>query len=52
MHTSNKDMYNRLKKQGLIHNYLLRYYDELHTQSKEWLAETTAETLTNWEAAQ
>ena len=52
MHISNMEMYKRLKKQGLIHNFLLRYYDELHTQSKEWLAETTAETLTNWEAAQ
>ena len=52
MHISNKEMYKRLKKQGLIYNLLLRYYDELHTQSKEWLAETTAETQTNWEAAQ
>ena len=45
-----QNMYMRLKKQGLIHNFLLPYYDELHTQSAEWLAETTVETLKNWEA--
>lgn len=47
-----QNMYMRLKKQGLIHNFLLPYYDELHTQSAEWLAETTVETLKNWEEAQ
>lgn len=47
-----QNMYMRLKKQGLIHNFLLSYYDELHTQSAEWLAETTVETLKNWEEAQ
>ena len=47
-----KDMYSRLKKQGLIHNFLLPYYEELHTQSSDWLADTTVETLKNWEAAQ
>ena len=46
-----QNMYMRLKKQGLIHNFLLPYYDELHTQSAEWLAETTVETLKNWEEA-
>lgn len=52
MHVSPKDMYGRLKKQGLIHNFLLPYYEELHTQSSDWLADTTVETLKNWEAAQ
>lgn len=46
-----QNMYMLLKKQGLIHNFLLPYYDELHTQSAEWLAETTVETLKNWEEA-
>lgn len=52
MKLSPQNMYMRLKKQGLIHNFLLPYYDELHTQSAEWLAETTVETLKNWEEAQ
>lgn len=46
-----REMYGRLKKQGLIHNFLLPYYEELHTQSSDWLADTTVETLKNWEAA-
>lgn len=45
------DMYARLKKQGLIHNFLLPYYEQLHTQGADWLAETTVETLKNWEAS-
>lgn len=52
MHISSAEMYRRLKAQGLIHNFLLPYYEELHTQSAEWLGETTVETLKNWEAAQ
>lgn len=45
-------LYARLKKQGLVHNFLLPYYEELHTQSADWVAETTVEALKNWEAAQ
>lgn len=52
MNISPKEMYNRLKKQGIVHNFLLPYYEELHTQSADWLADTTVETLKNWEAAQ
>ena len=51
MNLSGSEMYERLKKQNLVHGYLLKYYEELHTQSKEWLAETTVEALNNWEAA-
>ena len=52
MNISPKEMYSRLKSQGLVHNFLLPYYDELHTQGLDWLANTTVETLKNWEAAQ
>lgn len=52
LNISSQDMYNRLKKQGLVHNFLLPYYEELHTQSLDWVADTTVETLKNWEAAQ
>lgn len=52
LNVSPKDMYMRLKKQGLIHNFLLPYYEELHTQSSDWVAQTTVETLKNWEDAQ
>ncbi len=50
LNISNAEMYQRLKAQGLIHDYLLRYYDELHSQSREWLTDTIVETLKNWEA--
>ena len=43
-------MFNRLQKQGLIHNRLFRRYEELHTQSLDWVAEDISETLLNWEA--
>lgn len=52
MNISPKEMYSRLKSQGLVHNFLLPYYDELHTQGLDWLANTTVEALKNWEAAQ
>ena len=37
-------------KQGLIHNRLFKRYEELHTQSLDWVAEDICETLLNWEA--
>ena len=49
MNVPSSEMYSRLKKQGLIHNFLLPYYDELHAQSSDWVAATTVETLKNWE---
>ena len=46
---SGKNMYDRLKLQGLIHKRLFRYYDQLHTQSLEWVVDDIIETLNNWE---
>jgi len=48
-HTSGKTMHHRLKAQGLIHKRLLGHYDILHTQSLDWVADDTLETLKNWE---
>lgn len=45
-----KIMFDRLQKQGLIHNRLFKRYEELHTQSLDWVAEDICETLLNWEA--
>ena len=47
---SGKEMHDRLSKQGLIHNRLIKRYDDLHTQSIEWVADDICETLLNWEA--
>lgn len=43
-------MHDRLKAQGLISNYLLAGYEPLHTQSFEYVADSTVEALLNWEA--
>ena len=48
-HLSGEEMYRRLRKQGLIHNRLFRHYELLHTQSIDWVADDTIETLLNWE---
>ena len=47
---SNKEMQDRLRKQGLIRNRLFKRYDTLHTQSLDWVADDISETLLNWEA--
>lgn len=45
-----REMHDRLEKQGLIHNRLIRHYETLHTQSLMYVAEDISETLLNWEA--
>ena len=47
--TSGKTMHHRLKAQDLIHQRLFSHYDILHTQSLDWVADDTLETLNNWE---
>lgn len=51
LNISGSEMYQRLKAQGLVGNFLLPFYDELHSQSLEWLTNTTIKTLKNWEEA-
>ncbi len=47
---SGKEMHDRLQKQGLIHRRLIKRYNELHTQSLDWVADDISETLLNLEA--
>lgn len=47
---SGKEMYDRLHRQGLIHRRLIKRYEDLHTQSLDWVADDICETLLNWEA--
>ena len=44
-----QSMHDRLKAQGLIHKRLFRRYDQLHTQSLDWVVDDTLVTLNNWE---
>lgn len=46
---SGSEMYQRLRKQDLIRQRLLRHYELLHTQSLEWVADDVITTLENWE---
>lgn len=46
---SGREMYERLNRQGLIHNRLLAEYEMLHTQGENWVIADTVETLKNWE---
>ena len=50
MRVSGRTMHDRLKAQNLIHDRLLARYDDLHTQSLDWVADDTVATLKNWEA--
>ena len=45
------EMYRRLKQQGLVHNRLFGHYEQLHTQSQQYVADDIVETLLNWEVA-
>lgn len=46
---SYKEIYERMNKIGMLENYILPYYDVLHTQSREYVTEDMIECLTNWE---
>lgn len=43
------EVYERMKKVELIDNYILKHYDTLHTESREYLSEDVIECLNNWE---
>ena len=44
------DVYQRMKRVGLIEKYIIPHYETLHTESRENLAEGLVECLNNWEA--
>lgn len=49
MEISPLQLIQRLEKQGLIENRLLKFYDTLHTQSADYVADDVIETLLNYE---
>ena len=43
------DVYRRMEKVGLIHDYIIACYDTLHTESRENVTKDIIETLVFWE---
>lgn len=52
LNVSYKEIFTRMKKVGMIENYIFKNYETLHTQSREYIAEDMVECLKNWEARQ
>ena len=52
LNTSYTDVYQRMKRVGLIERYIIPHYDTLHTESRENIAQGIAECLKEWESRQ
>ena len=44
-----KEIFQRMERVGMIDNYIIPNYDPLHSESREVLAQSSAECLDNWE---
>jgi REP element-mobilizing transposase RayT len=49
LNVSYKEVYQRMKKVGIIENYIIPHYEALHSESRENIAEGIVECLNNWE---
>lgn len=49
MNITSKELTQRLEEQGLIDSRLIKFYDTLHTQSANYVADDIIETLLNYE---
>ena len=52
LNTSYKEVYQRMKRVGLIERYIIPNYETLHSESRENIAEGMAECLKEWEGRQ
>lgn len=50
LNISTNELVERLQRQDLIEGRILKYYETLHTQSAEYVADDIIETLQNMEA--
>ena len=50
MGISTAELTSRLHKQGLVEGRLIRFYETLHTQSADYVADDIIETLHNYES--
>ena len=49
LNTSYKEVYQRMKRVGLIERFIIPHYETLCTESRENLAGVLVECLNNWE---
>lgn len=49
LNTSYKEVYERMKRVGLIERFILPHYETLHSESRENLAQVLLECLNHWE---
>ncbi|MBO7597331.1 MAG: DUF3791 domain-containing protein [Bacteroidales bacterium] len=49
LHNDTATMYRRMDAVGMIDNYLIPFYDTLHTESRESLTDSLVDTLKRWE---
>ena len=49
LNISSSEMYLRMKRVGLVENFIFKCYDALHTQSREHVTEDVLGALTIWE---
>lgn len=52
LHNDTATMYHCMDSVGMIDNYLIPFYDTLHTESRENLTDSLVETLERWEDKQ
>ena len=49
LHTSYYEVFQRMKRVGMIENYIVPYYETLHSESRENIAAGIVECLKQWE---
>ena len=49
LNTSYKEVYERMKRVGLIERFILPHYETLHSESRENRAQVLVECMNNWE---
>ena len=49
LNTSYKEVYQRMKRVGLIERFILPHYEMLHSESRENIADVLVECMNNWE---
>ena len=52
LNTTYQDVYNRMKRVGMIERYIIPHYKSLHTESRENIANGMIECLNQWEESE